>query len=53
MSRDPDDNLLLATAAAGNAEFLISNDKDILEIAETTARNCHSKSYLPASSSAA
>lgn len=31
-SRDPDDNLLLATAAAGRAEFLISNDRDLLDI---------------------
>lgn len=31
-SRDPDDNLLLATAAAGKAEFLVTNDKDLLEL---------------------
>jgi uncharacterized protein len=31
-SRDPDDNLLLATAAAGPAEYLISNDRDLLDI---------------------
>ncbi len=31
-SRDPDDNLLLATATAGRAEFLITNDLDLLEL---------------------
>lgn len=32
ISRDPDDNLLLATAAVGKAKFLITNDLDLLEI---------------------
>ena len=31
-SRDPDDNLLLAAAHAGRAEFLLSNDRDLLEL---------------------
>ena len=31
-SRDPDDNVLLATAAAGSAEYLVSNDRDLLDI---------------------
>jgi putative PIN family toxin of toxin-antitoxin system len=31
-SRDPDDNLLLATAAAGRARYLVSNDRDLLDI---------------------
>lgn len=31
-SRDPDDNLLLATATAGEARFLITNDRDLLEL---------------------
>jgi uncharacterized protein len=31
-SRDPDDNLLLATALAGKAEFLITNDHDLLDL---------------------
>jgi putative PIN family toxin of toxin-antitoxin system len=31
-SRDPDDNLLLATATAGDARFLITNDRDLLEV---------------------
>jgi putative PIN family toxin of toxin-antitoxin system len=32
ISRDPDDDLLLATAAAGQAQFLITNDHDLLDI---------------------
>jgi uncharacterized protein len=31
-SRDPDDNLLLAIALAGNAEFLLTNDRDLLDL---------------------
>lgn len=31
-SRDPDDNLLLATAASGNARWLITNDRDLLDL---------------------
>jgi putative PIN family toxin of toxin-antitoxin system len=37
-SRDPDDNLLLATASAGSARCLITNDRDLLEISEETHR---------------
>lgn len=32
ISRDPDDDVLLATAAAGQAQFLITNDHDLLDI---------------------
>lgn len=31
-SRDPDDNILLATAASGNAMYLITNDRDLLDL---------------------
>jgi uncharacterized protein len=31
-SRDPDDNILLATARAGDASHLITNDRDLLEL---------------------
>ncbi len=34
ISRDPDDNVLLATAMAGKAEYLIANDYDLLDISE-------------------
>ncbi|MGI8638343.1 MAG: putative toxin-antitoxin system toxin component, PIN family [Pyrinomonadaceae bacterium] len=33
-SRDVDDNLMLATALVGKADFLITNDKDLLDIAQ-------------------
>lgn len=32
ISRDPDDDVLLATAAAGHAQYLITSDKDLLDI---------------------
>jgi putative PIN family toxin of toxin-antitoxin system len=32
ISRDPDDDVMLATAAAGQARFLITNDYDLLDI---------------------
>jgi predicted nucleic acid-binding protein len=31
-SRDPDDNLMLATAHAGKADYLVTNDKDLLDL---------------------
>lgn len=31
-SRDPDDNLVLATAIAGKAEYVVTNDRDLLDI---------------------
>ncbi|MEK6408046.1 MAG: putative toxin-antitoxin system toxin component, PIN family [Acidobacteriota bacterium] len=31
-SRDPDDNVVLSTAAAGRARFLVTNDRDLLDI---------------------
>jgi len=37
-SRDPDDNVLLAAAVAGRAEFLITYDKDLLDISERIRR---------------
>ena len=33
-SRDPDDNVMLATAVAGKAKFLITNDRDLLDLPE-------------------
>jgi len=32
LARDPDDTIFLATALAGNAEYLVSGDRDLLEI---------------------
>jgi putative PIN family toxin of toxin-antitoxin system len=31
-SRDPEDNFMLATALSGHADFLITNDKDLLDL---------------------
>lgn len=33
-SRDPKDNLFLSTASAGHAKFLVTNDRDLLDIPE-------------------
>jgi putative PIN family toxin of toxin-antitoxin system len=38
LSRDPDDNIFLSVAAAGKADFLITNDRDLLEITEADKR---------------
>jgi putative PIN family toxin of toxin-antitoxin system len=38
-SRDPDDNLLLATAAAGRAKYLITNDRDLLDLSPSFLRS--------------
>ena len=32
LSRDPDDNMLIATARSGKARFLVTNDHDLLDI---------------------
>src|SRR5262249_46306597 len=37
-SRDPDDNLILATAAAGKVRFLVTNDHDLLDISPLQRR---------------
>lgn len=37
-SRDYDDNLVLATALVGPADFLITNDKDLLDISEANKK---------------
>lgn len=37
-SRDPDDNMLLAAAAVGKARFLVTNDRDLLDIPATQRR---------------
>ncbi len=38
LSRDPDDNLVLATAAAGRASWLLTNDKDLLELPDESQK---------------
>jgi putative PIN family toxin of toxin-antitoxin system len=38
-SRDPGDDLLLATAAAGRANYLVTNDRDLLDLPRHFTRN--------------
>jgi putative PIN family toxin of toxin-antitoxin system len=35
VSRDPDDNIMIATARSGKARFVVTNDRDLLEIPPT------------------
>jgi putative PIN family toxin of toxin-antitoxin system len=37
-SRDPDDNLILATAITGKAEYVVTNDRDLLDIPEAAKK---------------
>lgn len=37
-SRDPDDNVFLSTARAGKARFLITNDRDVLDLPASVRR---------------
>src|SRR5437660_1336479 len=37
-SRDPDDNLMLATARAGRAKYLVTNDRDLLDLPDRFRR---------------
>ena len=46
-SRDPDDNLFLATAAAGKADFLVTQDYDLLDIAVEQKRRFKFKIVTP------
>jgi putative PIN family toxin of toxin-antitoxin system len=44
---DPDDNVVLATAAAGNAEYLITRDHHLLDIPENEKRKFRFKIVSP------
>jgi len=46
-SRDPDDNVFLATAAAGKAEYLITNDRDLLDLPEEFRKTLSFKILTP------
>lgn len=37
-SRDPDDNVVLATAMTGRVKFLVTNDRDLLELSAVDRR---------------
>jgi len=47
-SRDPDDNLMLATALAGNADFLLTNDRDLLDLPEEVTSKLPFRVLTPA-----
>ena len=46
-SHDPDDNLILATAAVGKAEYLITQDHDLLDIPPVVQRRFKFKIVTP------
>jgi putative PIN family toxin of toxin-antitoxin system len=47
-SRDPDDDLLLATAAAGKVRALVTNDRDLLELPEEVLASLDFRVLTPA-----
>ncbi len=47
ISRDPADNIFIATAMAAKAQFLITNDRDLLEIAEADKRRLKFRIVTP------
>jgi putative PIN family toxin of toxin-antitoxin system len=47
LSRDPDDDLFLATAQAGSAKFLVTHDHDLLEIPQSRRRSLKFKILTP------
>jgi putative PIN family toxin of toxin-antitoxin system len=48
LSRDPDDNVLLATAHVGRARYLVTNDRDLLEIPAKERRGFRFEIVKPA-----
>ena len=47
MSRDSADNIFIATAIAAKARFLVTNDNDLLEIAESDKRRLKFRIITP------
>ncbi|MGH9948128.1 MAG: putative toxin-antitoxin system toxin component, PIN family [Pyrinomonadaceae bacterium] len=47
-SRDADDNLMLATAHVGKAEFLVTSDNDLLDISDTDKKKFKFRIVSPA-----
>lgn len=47
VSRDPDDNLMIATARSGKARFVVTNDRDLLEIPITEQARLRLKIVTP------
>ena len=48
LSRDPDDDMLLATAHTGRARYLVTNDRDLLEIPAKDRRGFRFELVKPA-----
>ena len=48
VSRDPEDNPILAAAIAGKAKFLVTNDHDLLDISETEKQSFKFEIVTPA-----
>lgn len=48
ISRDPDDNVMIATALGGEAQFLITNDRDLLDIPSAEQQKYRFKIIRPA-----
>ena len=48
LSRDPDDNVMLATAQAGFAKFLVTQDRDLLDIPASERRSLKFEIVTPA-----
>jgi len=47
-SRDPDDNVFLSTAKAGQVAYLVSNDHDLLELPDSEQKRLHFDIVRPA-----
>jgi uncharacterized protein len=46
-SRDPDDDDFLSTAKAGRADYLVTNDRDLLELAEAERKRLRFQIVTP------
>jgi putative PIN family toxin of toxin-antitoxin system len=47
-SRDPDDNVFLSTARAGKAAYLVTNDRDLLDLPESVQEGLSFSIVTPA-----
>jgi putative PIN family toxin of toxin-antitoxin system len=47
LSRDPKDNVFIATATAAKAKFLVTNDRDLLDISGTEKRTLRFEIVTP------
>ncbi|HJQ68651.1 MAG TPA: putative toxin-antitoxin system toxin component, PIN family [Blastocatellia bacterium] len=47
LSRDPDDNIFITTAVVAKAKFLVTNDRDLLDIEESDKRKLRFEIVTP------